>query len=79
MPEYKKFGRFTLFKNDDATEENKRPNFTGSMEVTEDIPKGTKLRYAGWINKQGNSVQGISCQLSTTISSTDNKDKDLPF
>ena len=48
--EYKNYGKATIFHNEDANEENKRPNLSGSIEITEDIPKGTVLRIAGWTN-----------------------------
>ena len=37
--EYKNYGKSTIFHNEDANEENKRPHFTGSIDVTENIPK----------------------------------------
>ena len=53
MSEYNKHGQATIFSNKDATEENKRPNLSGSIEIKEDIPAGTMLRIAGWLNYQG--------------------------
>ena len=44
MSDYKNYGKATIFHNKDADSENKRPNLSGSIEVTEDIPKGTMLR-----------------------------------
>ena len=57
MSEYNKHGQATIFSNKDATEENKRPNLSGSIEIKEDIPKGTILRIAGWLNYQGDNDQ----------------------
>ena len=73
MSDYKKYGQATIFSNEDATEENKRPNFTGSIDITEDIPKGTKLRIAGWSNKQGEVLKSIGLSLSSKVGeSSDN-------
>ena len=44
MAEYNNHGKATIFHNEDANEDNKRPNLSGTIEVSEDIPKGTKLR-----------------------------------
>lgn len=65
--EYKNYGKSTIFHNEDANEENKRPHFTGSIDVTENIPKGTKLRIAGWENRQGDVLKSIGLNLSSKV------------
>ena len=67
MSDYKNHGKATIFHNEDADSENKRPNLSGSIEVTEDIPKGTMLRIAGWINKQGEILKSVGMNLSSKI------------
>jgi len=94
MPnEYKNYGKATIFNNEDADSANKRPNLSGSIEVTEDIPKGTMLRIAGWINKQGEVMKSVGLNLSSKVGGEDDtykkqtsgktyevgKDEDLPF
>ena len=44
----------TLFKNKDATEENKQPHFRGDVTVDHDIPKGAKI-----INNYSGTAPGI--------------------
>ena len=94
MAEYKKHGQATIFHNEDANEENKRPNLSGSIEITEDIPAGTTLRIAGWINKQGNVLKSVGMNLSSKVGGEGDdtyqkqtsgnsyevsKDEDIPF
>lgn len=67
MAEYKKHGQATIFHNEDANEENKRPNLSGSIEITEDIPAGTKLRIAGWTNFQGSILKSVGMNLSSKV------------
>lgn len=67
MAEYVKYGQATIFSNEEANEENKRPNFTGSIDITETIPSGTKLRIAGWANKQGQVLKSIGLSLSSKV------------
>ena len=67
MSDYKNYGKATIFHNKDADSENKRPNLSGSIEVTEDIPKGTMLRIAGWINKQGEILKSVGLSLSSKV------------
>ncbi len=64
---FKTYGKATIYSNEDANEENKRPNLSGSIEVTEDIPKGTMLRIAGWINKQGEILKSVGLSLSSKV------------
>ena len=53
MSDYKQYGKATIYSNEDANSENKRPNLSGSIEVKEEIPAGTMLRIAGWVNFKG--------------------------
>ena len=53
MSDFKTYGKATIYSNEDANEENKRPNLSGSIEIKEDIPAGTMLRIAGWLNFKG--------------------------
>jgi hypothetical protein len=62
---YTKLGKSTLFKNKDATEENKQPHFRGDVTVDHDIPKGAKIGLAGWLNERGPNKSlffAISCK-----------------
>ena len=92
--EYKNYGKATIFNNEGADGVNKRPNLSGSIEVTEDIPKGTMLRIAGWSNYQGSVLKSVGLNLSSKVGgesegtykkqSTNksyevNTDKDMPF
>jgi len=94
MSDYKQYGKATIFHNEDADSENKRPNLSGSIEVTEDIPKGTMLRIAGWINKQGEVLKSVGLSLSSKVGGESDstykkltsgtsyevsKDEDIPF
>ena len=36
MSDYKNYGKATIYSNEDANSENKRPNLSGSIEVKED-------------------------------------------
>ena len=91
MSEYIKHGQSTIFSNEDANSENKRPNFTGSLEIKEDIKKGTMLKIAGWENKQGDVLKSIGLSLSSKVEGSENPyesqksgqsykvDSDVPF
>jgi|TARA_R110002020_G_scaffold73787_2_gene189267 hypothetical protein len=93
MSDFKNHGKATIFHNEDANEENKRPNLSGSIEITEDIPKGTVLRIAGWTNYQGSVIKSVGMNLSSKVGGEDNtykkqtsgqsyevkKDEDIPF
>lgn len=68
--EYINYGKSGIFTNVDANEENKQPNYRGSIEVTQDIPKGTILRIAGWENKQGTVLKSIGLSLSSKVGET---------
>jgi hypothetical protein len=62
---YTKLGKSTLFKNKDATEENRQPHFRGDITVDYDIPKGAKIGLAGWLNERGPNKSlffAISCK-----------------
>ena len=59
-----KLGKTTLYKNNDATEENKQPHFKGEIEVEYAIPAGAKIGLAGWLNQKGNQKSlffSVSC------------------
>ena len=94
MSDFKTYGKATIYSNEDANEENKRPNLSGSIEVTEDIPKGTMLRIAGWLNKQGENLKSVGLSLSSKVGGESDstykkqtsgqsyevkKDEDIPF
>ena len=94
MSDYIQYGKSNIFINEDANKENKRPNLSGTIEITEDIPKGTMLRIAGWNNKQGDKLKSIGLNLSSKVGETSDKtyqkqssgksyevssDKNLPF
>ena len=94
MSEYNNHGKATIFHNKDANEENKRPNLSGSIEITEDIPKGTILRIAGWTNYQGSVLKSVGMNLSSKVGGEGDstykkqtsgqsyevsKDEDIPF
>ena len=93
MSEYIDFGKATIYDNADATEENRRPNLSGKIEVTRTIPAGTKLKIAGWYNKQGSVIKSVGMNLSAksdevgVVESSNNaepaqstaKDEDIPF
>ena len=68
--EYINYGKSGIFKNEDATEENKQPTYRGRIVVDTDIPKGTVLRIAGWENKQGSIVKSIGLSLSSKVGET---------
>ena len=70
MSDYINYGKSGIFANEDATEENKQPHFRGRIEITEDIPKGTILRIAGWENKQGTILKSIGLSLSSKVGET---------
>ena len=70
MSDYKNYGKSGIFKNDDATEDNKQPHYRGRIEITEDIPRGTILRIAGWENKQGSILKSIGLSLSSKVGET---------
>lgn len=62
---YVKLGKETLFKNKDATEQNKQPHFRGEVTVEYDIPAGAKVGLAGWLNEKGNNKSlffALSCK-----------------
>ena len=67
MSEYNNHGKATIFFNEDANEENRRPNLSGTIEITEDIPKGTILRIAGWTNMQGSVLKSVGMNLSSKV------------
>ena len=67
MAEYNNHGKATIYHNEDANEDNKRPNLSGTIEVSEDIPKGTKLRIAGWTNFQGSVLKSVGMNLSSKV------------
>ena len=67
MSDFKTYGKATIYSNEDANEENKRPNLSGSIEVKEDIPAGTMLRIAGWLNKQGENLKSVGLSLSSKV------------
>tara|TARA_Y100000401_G_C8297281_1_gene212032 strand:- start:114 stop:362 length:249 start_codon:yes stop_codon:yes gene_type:complete len=80
---YVKLGKSTLYKNDQATEENKQPHFRGEIEVDFNIPKGAKIGLAGWLNEKGNKKSlffALSCK-EEELESNDVEDdqSDLPF
>ena len=94
MSDYINYGKSGIFKNEDATEENKQPTYRGRIVVDTDIPKGTVLRIAGWENKQGSIVKSIGLSLSSKVGETADdtynkqtsgqsyevkKDEDIPF
>jgi hypothetical protein len=68
--EYINYGKSGIFKNEDATEENKQPAYRGRIVVDTDIPKGTVLRIAGWENRQGGVVKNIGLSLSSKVGET---------
>ena len=76
-----KLGKTTLYKNTSATEDNKQPHFRGDIEVDFDIPAGTKIGLAGWLNEQGNKRSlffALSCK-EEDIEEKEEDQKDLPF
>ena len=91
MASYINYGKSGIFKNEEANAENKRPHFSGSIEITTDIPKGTKLQIAGWENRQGDVLKSIGLSLSSKIEESENTyedqksgksynvDSDVPF
>lgn len=85
MSEYINYGKATIYRNEDSNEQNKRPHFSGTIEITEEIPKGTKLRLAGWENLQGTKVKSIGFNLSSKADEaganqvSSKNDEDLPF
>ena len=76
MSSYINYGKSGIFKNEEANAENKRPHFSGSIEITTDIPKGTKLQIAGWENKQGDVLKSIGLSLSSKIEDDSNNTYD---
>jgi hypothetical protein len=94
MSDYNNHGKATIFNNEDANEENKRPNLSGMIEITEAIPAGTKLRIAGWTNYQGSILKSVGMNLSSKVGGEGDstyqkqasgksyevsKDEDIPF
>ena len=94
MPDYNNHGKATIFHNEDANADNKRPNLSGTIEVTEAIPAGTKLRIAGWTNYQGSILKSVGMNLSSKVGGEGDstyqkqasgksyevsKDEDIPF
>tara|TARA_Y100000401_G_C8187143_1_gene156936 strand:+ start:183 stop:467 length:285 start_codon:yes stop_codon:yes gene_type:complete len=94
MSDYTTYGKATIFHNEDANKENKRPDLSGSIKITEDIPAGTLLRIAGWSNFQGSVLKSVGMNLSSKVGgeSDDNykkqtsgtsykvdKDENIPF
>ena len=71
MSDYINYGKAGIFVNEDADEKNKRPHLTGTIEITADIPKGTKLRIAGWNNYQGDKLKSIGLNLSSKVGGED--------
>ena len=93
MSDYNNHGKATIFHNEDANADNKRPNLSGTIEITEDIKAGTKLRIAGWTNFQGSVLKSVGMNLSSRVGGEDetykkqttgksyevSKDEDIPF
>ena len=78
---FTKLGKTTLYKNTNATEENKQPHFRGDIEVDFDIPAGTTIGLAGWLNEQGNKRSlffALSCK-DEDLEEKEEDQKDLPF
>ena len=50
---YIKLGKSTLYINKDANEENRQPHFRGNITIDHDIPKGSTIGLAGWLNEKG--------------------------
>ena len=77
-----KLGKTTLYKNNDATEENKQPHFRGDIEVDFDIPAGAKIGLAGWLNEKGNKRSlffALSCKEEELEKEQEDDQSDLPF
>ena len=72
MSDYINYGKSGIFENEDATQENKQPNFRGRVNIDIDIPKGTVLRIAGWNNYQGQKLKSIGLSLSSKVGETAN-------
>ena len=70
MSDYINYGKGGIFKNDDATTQNKQPNYRGKLVVDKDIPAGTVIRIAGWENFQGKILKSIGCVFSSKVGET---------
>jgi len=68
--QYINYGKGGIFKNDDATEENRQPQFRGKIVIDKDIPTGTVIRIAGWVNKQGEVVKSLGLSFSSKVGET---------
>ena len=80
---YVKLGKTTLYKNESSTEENKQPHFRGDVTVDYDIPAGTPIGLAGWLNEKGNKRSlffALSCkEEELEVKEQEEDQKDLPF
>ena len=79
---YVKLGKTTLYKNNDATEENKQPHFRGDIEIDFDIPAGAKIGLAGWLNEKGNKRSlffALSCKEEELEQEQEDDQSGLPF
>ena len=79
---YVKLGKTTLYKNNDATEDNKQPHFRGDIEIDFDIPAGAKIGLAGWLNEKGNKRSlffALSCKEEELEQEQEDDQSGLPF
>ena len=84
MSEQKKGNDGALFINDNKEKGDKRPHFTGSIEID-----GTKYSLAAWKNLSANGVKYMSLKLSewrtgggtkpAPAAKQDDFDDDIPF
>ena len=79
---YVKLGKTTLYKNESATEDNKQPHFRGDIELDYDLPAGSKIGLAGWLNEKGNKRSlffALSCKEEELEKEQENDQSGLPF